>query len=256
MSNSTVSRGQVSAAMAEAIIKLSESTKVIAMLQTCALAILIWDWSITLGIEIKYVWPSKWNLGKILFFLTRYLPFIDALACLSRSRVVYGNSAVYCPTQFHAETWIVTIGTHIAELILVLRTWAICGRKRWILIGFLAFQTAILIYNGVALEIFVRSIVWAGPEFAGIPGCLMKSAPGKTLFSVTYINIAVFETCIFVATMIACLQKDGGRSQLARIIWRDGLIFYVLIVLVSIINVIIMFTVPVRLPFLPLVTNG
>ncbi|KAH8799527.1 hypothetical protein DL96DRAFT_1824255 [Flagelloscypha sp. PMI_526] len=231
-------------ATADALVKLANSTMVVSMLQTCALTILVWDWIITIGLEVKYVWPSKWTLGKVLFFMTRYLPVIDAVVCLSLSQVALGNSSVYCPTHFHAETWFLTTGMHVAEFILVLRTWAICDRNRAILVGLLLFQAAIFVYNGAALEVFFRSIVWAGPEFTGIPGCFMKSASGKIFFSVTFINIAILESFIFITTMIACIRKDRRKSHLVEIIWRDGLIFFLLIGVVSVFNVVIMFTVP------------
>ena len=35
------------------------------------------DWFLTLEAEVKYVWNAPWNLGRILFFGTRYLVFID-----------------------------------------------------------------------------------------------------------------------------------------------------------------------------------
>ncbi|KAH8822528.1 hypothetical protein DL96DRAFT_353980 [Flagelloscypha sp. PMI_526] len=43
--------------------------------------------------------------------------------------------------------------------------------------------------------------------------------------------------------MFACFWQ-GGKSRLVQIIWRDGLIFFLLIVVVSIVNVVIMFVVP------------
>ncbi len=29
------------------------------------------------GLQTKLIWPWKWGLGKVLYLLTRYLPFID-----------------------------------------------------------------------------------------------------------------------------------------------------------------------------------
>lgn len=50
------------------------------------------DWLLTLEMEISLVWTSKWNVTKVLYFLTRYLPFIDS------SIVMYRE---FCPGICH-----------------------------------------------------------------------------------------------------------------------------------------------------------
>ncbi|KAH8828984.1 hypothetical protein DL96DRAFT_1814275 [Flagelloscypha sp. PMI_526] len=230
---------------ADTLTKLVNSGMVLSMIQSSALTILVYDWLLTLEKEVTLVWSRKWSLGKALYFLTRYPAIIDVLICLSRRWVPNKDSATHCPIPFHLGAWLVTIGMHVAELILVLRTWAICGCNKWILRGLLFFQTVILVYNGVSLEIFVRSIVWLGPELPGVKGCLMISAPGKRYFSIAYINIAVFEFCIFVITMVACFRRGRRKgSSLLYVVWRDGLVFFLLIFIISTLNVMVMFAVP------------
>jgi hypothetical protein len=43
-----------------------------------AVVALVYDYLITLGMEIRYIWPARWNLLKILYLLQRYLPFFDS----------------------------------------------------------------------------------------------------------------------------------------------------------------------------------
>jgi len=42
-------------------------------------AMFIWDYILTLGLEVDLVWKSKWNFMKGLYLLQRYLPFIDTI---------------------------------------------------------------------------------------------------------------------------------------------------------------------------------
>lgn len=42
-------------------------------------ALFMWDYLITLGMEIELIWPSQWNVIKVLFLVQRYMPFIDTL---------------------------------------------------------------------------------------------------------------------------------------------------------------------------------
>jgi hypothetical protein len=40
----------------------------------------LYDYLITLGMEVDLVWSSKWTFMKVLYFAQRYLPFVDAVA--------------------------------------------------------------------------------------------------------------------------------------------------------------------------------
>ena len=52
----------------------------------------IWDYILTLGMEVNLVWKSKWNLMKALYLFQRYLPFIDPIwIALYRQANVFPN---------------------------------------------------------------------------------------------------------------------------------------------------------------------
>ena len=35
----------------------------------------LYDWSLTLPQEVEYIWRASWNWSKVLYLLTRYIPF-------------------------------------------------------------------------------------------------------------------------------------------------------------------------------------
>ncbi|KAF9558715.1 hypothetical protein CPC08DRAFT_810078 [Agrocybe pediades] len=43
-------------------------------------SILVYDYIITLGMEIELVWSTRWNVVKTLFIVQRYIPFLDNFA--------------------------------------------------------------------------------------------------------------------------------------------------------------------------------
>jgi hypothetical protein len=43
------------------------------------LALVVYDYVLTLSREIDYVWFSPWNVIKITFLVQRYLPFLDVI---------------------------------------------------------------------------------------------------------------------------------------------------------------------------------
>ena len=38
---------------------------------------------LTFGLEVNFIWPSRWKLVRMLFTLTRYLPFVDTVLLLN-----------------------------------------------------------------------------------------------------------------------------------------------------------------------------
>ena len=41
--------------------------------------LLVYDCSLTLGMEIEFVWSSSWGFMKVLYIVQRYLPFWDTV---------------------------------------------------------------------------------------------------------------------------------------------------------------------------------
>lgn len=44
-----------------------------------AVAMFVYDYLLTLEMEIELVWRSKWNWIKYLYLFQRYLPFVDTV---------------------------------------------------------------------------------------------------------------------------------------------------------------------------------
>lgn len=44
-----------------------------------ASTLFLWDWMLTMRMEVDLVWKSKWNFMKVLYLLQRYLPFVDTV---------------------------------------------------------------------------------------------------------------------------------------------------------------------------------
>ncbi|KAH8823069.1 hypothetical protein DL96DRAFT_1743392 [Flagelloscypha sp. PMI_526] len=225
---------------------LIEAETIIARFDFCVFAILVWDWEITLNMEIQYVWKSKWNLGKVLYFLTRYVVMADVFLGLFWLRLrKIPDKQSECPVPFMAQAAFTCVGIEIAEFILVLRTWALWGRNKWVLAILLILQFIVFAYDGFSIHFFVRSVTWGGLEFAEVPGCILVGASRTQLLSGSLISIAALEFIIFIFTLIPVLRKVG-RSRLIDIIFRDAVIFSLAMTLVSTINVVIVYAIPSR----------
>ena len=49
----------------------------------------VYDYLLTIGMEVDLVWSSKWGFMEVVYILQRYLPFVDAVfLCLLREGTI------------------------------------------------------------------------------------------------------------------------------------------------------------------------
>ena len=85
--------------------------------------------------EISWVWHAKWTVTKVLFLLTRYLPYLDAAIYLSCERLLPTSSSYeasdfsytgthsskvtqnpsQCLIELHVVGWLYVFGITMAE---------------------------------------------------------------------------------------------------------------------------------------------
>ncbi|KAF8193810.1 hypothetical protein BJ912DRAFT_960577 [Pholiota molesta] len=197
--------------------------------------LLVYDFLCTFDQELAYVWtsPSQWSAGTVLFILNRYLPFIDTFMALRLKLAV--NSLETCMKQYRVVTWFIVCGIIISEVILLLRTYAIWEGKRAVLVilcisSVLTFTSAI-----IATHLEFKSIVYM---MSTAPGCHIKSA--SSIVIIAYISLAISETTMAVLTAIKA-YRDLRYSQSRWVIqlYREGLMFYLYLLLVSMANVLV-----------------
>ncbi|PPQ67610.1 hypothetical protein CVT26_006820 [Gymnopilus dilepis] len=195
--------------------------------------LLVYDLLCTLDREVAYVWRPPWSLGTLLFFLNRYLPFIDTF--LSLKLKLSMNSPETCQRQFKVVTWMIASGIIISEFILVLRTYAICQRKRYALVTLSISSALAFIPAIIVTDIELRSLKYIP---SGYPGCRLSSA--SSIIIISYILLALSETTMAVLTGIAAYRYlRHSQSRWVTRLYREGLLFYVYLLSVSIANVLV-----------------
>lgn len=43
-----------------------------------ACVLFVWDYILTFGLEVQYIWKSRWTVVKVVYLIQRYLPFVDS----------------------------------------------------------------------------------------------------------------------------------------------------------------------------------
>ncbi|TDL23407.1 hypothetical protein BD410DRAFT_787230 [Rickenella mellea] len=201
--------------------------------------LLVYDYLfVTFEREVTLVWSQKWTWGKVMFMLNRYLPFIDTF--LSLHLLTTENSGSECLNGFIAVTWLILFGIIIAEVILMMRTYAIWALKRSIYIGLATIALVLYIPAIVITEIEVRSYAYAGSP----NGCVKTKSSSKIIF-LAFVLLVISETVIVVLTVVRVWKlMRRGRSRLLVTMYHDGLIYYIYLLGMSVINLIIPLAAP------------
>ncbi|THH32838.1 hypothetical protein EUX98_g1348 [Antrodiella citrinella] len=138
-------------------------------LDVASAALLVYDFILTFHSEVTLIWPSQWNPVKVLFVLTRYLPFVNM--CLVLFYQTKENIDVeMCQKTYYPAGWLIVIGIVVAEVILVVRTWAIWGRSQKVAILLAVAGATSLIPVLVIEHYFLNSLVFSPFPSPATPG--------------------------------------------------------------------------------------
>ncbi|KAK0470613.1 hypothetical protein IW261DRAFT_1676126 [Armillaria novae-zelandiae] len=215
---------------------------------------LVYDWACTVDQEADYVWSHPLSFRATLFFMNRYLPFVDAF--ISMSLAFTQNSPEKCVKHFKVVTWFTVAGILLCEgeiygstiqaVILMLRTWAIWERKKSVMIGFIIL---ILLGPNGAFEVV------AVPSFVFLNGSIVfpdqKVNRGCSRIHASPIIIGAYLLLLFCESVIAVLMVIKAIQHLrppyspwVAKLYRDGLLFYLYLLTLSLANVLIPICVP------------
>jgi len=100
-----------------------------------SLVILLFDYSLTLHLEINLIWPSKRSFTKAFFLLSRYSAAVD-VPLMVYYAVAPDISIQRCHQVHTVLVYLNLLGIGIAEAIFIIRTYALSGQNRKVLAVF------------------------------------------------------------------------------------------------------------------------
>ncbi|KAJ4463352.1 hypothetical protein C8J55DRAFT_532117 [Lentinula edodes] len=196
-----------------------------------AASLLVYDYFCTLDQEIELIWSSPFGLASMIFFANRYLPFIDSALSVN----INFNatlSAEECLVQARATAWLMFIGIALSEIILMLRTYAIWGRQRSMLL-FLIILTVVFIIPGIIFtELALNSL-----QFVVFEGCRLSTA--NDIIYLAFCLLTAYESILAaLITIQAYKHLRQTRSPWVTKLYKDGIIFYFSLLVLSCANII------------------
>ncbi|KAL0948995.1 hypothetical protein HGRIS_009094 [Hohenbuehelia grisea] len=224
------------------IVQSLHRLQIITYLHVCCTGLLIYDYLLTFADEIRYVWNAPWNLGKILFFLTRYPVFVDTSLTLYREPSWIFSFILAMRVSFQR---MIIVGIVIAEVIMTIRVWALWGRTRPVGILLSIIAVASVVASAVAFVKFHSSQTFIPMDTISphIPGCFPES--GNNVVFVDFAVLMGYETIILVMTLIKGFQHfRHGSSSFITTFFRDGVMYFAFLLAISFINVVVLLTQP------------
>ncbi|TFK35020.1 hypothetical protein BDQ12DRAFT_326451 [Crucibulum laeve] len=189
-------------------------------------ALLVFDWFLTIEAEIRYIWHPPYTLGTVLYFLTKYLAFMDSGLAVYH-QVAYSLSEKQCAALFRVTGLMVMLGISLAEWILALRVWALYERSRYIAIIILVVGISSLVFSTVGNIAFgqVETFTAMATISPSLPGCFPHE--GSKAAYIGPVILALTETAILALTLIKAIQQSkGGTTSFMRAFFRAGIVYY------------------------------
>ncbi|KIJ62613.1 hypothetical protein HYDPIDRAFT_135729 [Hydnomerulius pinastri MD-312] len=206
-----------------------------------ALAILVFDYCIMFDDEVRWVWGRRWDATRVVFTLSRYLPFIGVgMTCYAAVKISRTGNCI--PFNITSDA-IHIMSIIFAEALLVLRTYAFWQRDKRLLIGLwilggLCVAGAVLISN-----VIPSKSVASGSSGSDNSGCVFRSSRNSAK---QYAFLMLFEMTIVGLTAYKRFgQYRHGSNSLVTKLYRDGMMYIFSIMLVSVANIIIVTVAPI-----------
>ncbi|KZT57317.1 hypothetical protein CALCODRAFT_517535 [Calocera cornea HHB12733] len=191
--------------------------------------------------EIEYVWCSRWTPGKVLFFIVRYLPFVDLPMWPFADAFMGANLPLDCNVASYYTIGTFLISCSVADVVYGLRTWALWNRSKWLgiflIVSLSGFTAACLVLLAV-LQSGEPAI-----RIPGLQGCFDTPTSDDDMWK-AYLLTAGFQLMLFLLTIAKGVQYLRGRqsANLTAVLYRDAFLSFLAQICVGYINIILLRT--------------
>ncbi|KAF9449395.1 hypothetical protein P691DRAFT_759112 [Macrolepiota fuliginosa MF-IS2] len=232
--------------MLQEVMVAIEGNRNIQNVAVASAAIMILEWFLTFEMEIALVWKTEWNAMKGIYIASRYLPFINVPIALIFG-LNEGFSVEGCKVLYNCIIWMFGIGQAAADLVLMLRTWVVWGKTKHMGLFLAACYIVVwvVILIGLALQLWI--VTYVPSPVPRLMGCIVQNT--NVYMTMIYAAATIYYASMLVLILIPGISvwKFGAPacpSGLERVIYSDGVIFYVYIFVLSLLNLIIIVKLP------------
>ncbi|KZV91423.1 hypothetical protein EXIGLDRAFT_837149 [Exidia glandulosa HHB12029] len=232
---------QAQAALLELLLGTLRRSDIVRCVNVASTCLFMYDHAVTFLDEVELIWPAAWGPGKILFLLARYLTWPELISGLIHQ--FFDVSGETCHNIFGYNSVSIVWGIGAAELILILRTWAIWNREKTLLIVLLVFFCAVWgPETYIIVELVKKTTFVPASSFSpALKGCIITAS--SQIVTNAWILLTAFEAIILALTLIKGYQHfSQGSSHLINLLYRDGILYFVYLFAISVANLVVVYT--------------
>ncbi|PVG00130.1 hypothetical protein CPB86DRAFT_755591 [Serendipita vermifera] len=194
----------------------------------------IYETIITVDKSVELFWKQPCNSFKVLFFINRYVSILTT-SIHTLQQFVTHPPVMVC----YVALWIWFTGTMVLVLVvnlaLLLRVNALWSHSR--LVKRMAMVLSLINFLTYAISgTYLWAISSMAPQISPFTGC--SAIPRSRLpLSILFIPSVVFETCVIILILIKTrpiLGQTKGRLPLLTLLLKDGIAYYVIIILTQV----------------------
>jgi len=193
-----------------------------------SLAILVFDYCITFSEEVQWTWFRPWDITRVIFIISRYLPFAGV------GMTAYDALRVSNQCASTVEGYIIhVISIAAAEALLVIRTWAFWQKSKKLLIGLVVYSVLTII-AAIAADLAPTMMI---PGEEPPPGtCYFESTRNA---AIVYLFLVIFESVMLILNVYKRVRdyKDF-QSGIIVTLYHGGMFYMFCILTVTLANVI------------------
>ncbi|KAJ7457143.1 hypothetical protein B0H11DRAFT_215800 [Mycena galericulata] len=217
---------------------MATSSQLAAYLRVAAYAIALFDYLQSLPAEYrlyaKQKGPLSLSVACILFFLVRYLG-ITALVVGGVGFFYHGFSKEACD-RFYWLAPVFKLFLYLAsQAILALRTYAVSRKSSTVLY-------ILIVLSVVCSLVEFISTFWKRVPFQSNGNCTGGNLPGVKIASLYYVGCLVFDVVAMGITAVYLWKfsntSRASLSRLARMMLEDGIMYFIALTAMNIINLI------------------
>lgn len=209
-------------------------------MDVASMAIYFWDFFLTIGMEVDLIWKSKWSFMKGLYLFQRYLPFINSIPRILYYQIGGSLTMTGCRNLYVYNSMSIFVGIVASEFLLTVRTWAVWNRNKRLSVLLSILCILNLASYFVLLALFLNSLIFSTPPHSGFRPCFLTYSLKKYL-GFCWVLVIIWDTLMFMLTSVPGIRayRSGGNSALIKVVYRDGVIYYLYLFVLSLINIVV-----------------
>nr|GAT58531.1 predicted protein [Mycena chlorophos] len=206
-----------------------------------AVVILLYDHALTLGTEVRLIWPAKFTSAKALFLFERYcVPAGMLVYIVQLFSGLYGAtfSDEFCRWWMGIAAFVAWAAVASSNFLILLRLWLVWDRNRqlmiWTMFIFIGLQVAGLACAAIVVQEMTPSMAW-NTEMQ-----MCTWTVSKVHVAILWVPGMAFDLIMFCITWWNALTKPRpSNTPLATVMYRDGLYFFLILLCLRMINTVL-----------------